>query len=88
MRFFTVGNAREARKSVVYATGFIAYFWIIITVVGFGAIAFLNSPDGVQYFDGAKAYVDGGNAREARKSVVYATGFIAYFWIIITVVVS
>ena len=50
MRFFTVGNAKEARKSVVYATGFIAYFWVIITIVGFGAIAFLNSADGAQYF--------------------------------------
>ena len=60
MRFFTVGNAKEARKSVVYATGFVAYFWVIITIVGFGAIAFLNSPEGTQYFDGAKAYMDGG----------------------------
>ena len=60
MRFFTVGNAKEARKSVVYATGFVAYFWVIITIVGFGAIAFLNSPEGAQYFDGAKAYMDGG----------------------------
>ena len=23
---FTVGNAKEARKSVVYATGFVTYF--------------------------------------------------------------
>ena len=60
MRFFTVGNAKEARKSVVYATGFVAYFWVIITVVGFGAIAFLNSAEGAQYFDQAKAYMDGG----------------------------
>ncbi len=60
MRFFKVGNAKEARKSVVYATGFVAYFWIIITIVGFGAIALLNSPEGAQYFDGAKAYMDGG----------------------------
>ncbi|MDY0051925.1 MAG: cation acetate symporter [Aliarcobacter sp.] len=60
MRFFTVGNAKEARKSVVYATGFVAYFWIIITIVGFGAIAFLNTAEGAQYFDGAKAYIDGG----------------------------
>ena len=60
MRFFTVGNAKEARKSVVYATGFVAYFWVIITIVGFGAIAFLNSPESTQYFDGAKAYIDGG----------------------------
>ena len=60
MRFFTVGNAKEARKSVVYATGFVAYFWVIITIVGFGAIAFLNSAEGAQYFDSAKAYMDGG----------------------------
>ena len=60
MRFFTVGNAKEARKSVVYATGFVAYFWVIITIVGFGAIALLNSAEGAQYFDGAKAYLDGG----------------------------
>ncbi len=59
MRFFTVGNAKEARKSVVYATGFVGYFWIIITVVGFGAIAFLNSNEGAQYFTDGKLF--GGN---------------------------
>ena len=51
MRFFTVGNAKEARKSVVYATGFVAYFWVIISIVGLGAIAFLNSAEGAQYLD-------------------------------------
>lgn len=56
MRFFTVGNAKEARKSVVYATGFVAYFWVIITVVGFGAIAFLNSAEGAQYFVDGKLF--------------------------------
>ena len=59
MRFFTVGNAKEARKSVVYATGFVGYFWIIITVVGLGAIAFLNSPEGASYFVDGKLF--GGN---------------------------
>ena len=34
MRFFTVGNAREARKSVVWATAFVGYFYLIIGVVG------------------------------------------------------
>ena len=34
MRFFTVGNAKEARKSVVYATGFVGYFYLLIAVVG------------------------------------------------------
>ncbi|MDK2791671.1 MAG: cation/acetate symporter [Deferribacteres bacterium] len=37
MRFFTVPNAKEARKSVVYATTFIGYFYLIIPIVGFGA---------------------------------------------------
>jgi cation/acetate symporter len=50
MRFFTVGNAKEARKSVVYATGFIGYFYLVIAVIGLGAIVFLNSPEGSSYF--------------------------------------
>ena len=35
MRFFTVPDAKEARKSVLYATGFIGYFYIIIILIGF-----------------------------------------------------
>lgn len=46
MRFFTVKNAKEARKSVFYATGLIGYFYILTFVIGFGAIAFLlGNPD-------------------------------------------
>lgn len=37
MRFYTVPNAKEARKSIVYATGFIGYFYIIIPIVGFSS---------------------------------------------------
>jgi cation/acetate symporter len=59
MRFFTVGNAKEARKSVVYATGFIGYFYLIIAVIGLGAIVFLNSPEGAQYYTDGKLF--GGN---------------------------
>ncbi len=43
MRFFTVGNAKEARKSVFYATGFIGYFYLLTFVIGFGAILFVAS---------------------------------------------
>ncbi|RXJ85930.1 cation acetate symporter [Arcobacter cloacae] len=50
MRFFTVGNAREARKSVVWATGFIGYFYLIIGIVGLGAVVFLLSPEATIYF--------------------------------------
>ncbi len=38
MRFFTVSNAKEARKSVFFATGFIGYFYILTFIIGFGAI--------------------------------------------------
>jgi len=41
MRFFTVPNAKEARKSVFYATGFIGYFYILTFIIGFAAIVLL-----------------------------------------------
>ena len=56
MRFFTVGNAKEARKSVVYATGFIGYFYLVIAVIGLGAIVFLNSDASAQYFVDGKLF--------------------------------
>jgi len=42
MRFYTVPNALAARKSVLYATGFIGYFYLIIPIVGFGASALVG----------------------------------------------
>lgn len=45
MRFFTVKDAKQARKSVFVATGFIGYFYILTFIIGFGAIMFLtNNP--------------------------------------------
>lgn len=41
MRFFTVPDAKEARKSVAYATTFIGYFYILIPIVGFSAAIIL-----------------------------------------------
>ena len=58
MRFFTVSDAKEARKSVFYATGFIGYFYILTFIIGFGAIVMVfQNP---QYLDLAKQAVDGG----------------------------
>ncbi len=58
MRFFTVGDAKEARKSVFYATGFIGYFYILTFIIGFGAIVMVfKNPE---YLDLAKQAVDGG----------------------------
>lgn len=42
MRFYTVPNAKEARKSVFYATGFIGYFYILTFTIGFGAAALVG----------------------------------------------
>jgi cation/acetate symporter len=42
MRFYTVPDARAARASVLYATGFIGYFYLIIPIVGFGAAALVG----------------------------------------------
>ncbi len=59
MRFFTVGDAKEARKSVFYATGFIGYFYILTFIIGFGAIVMVfKNP---AYLDLAKQAVDGGS---------------------------
>jgi cation/acetate symporter len=37
MRFYTVPDAKEARKSVFFATGWIGYFYILTFTIGFGA---------------------------------------------------
>jgi cation/acetate symporter len=45
MRFYTVRDAQGARKSVFYAGCFVAYFSLLIPIIGFGAIAVLmNDP--------------------------------------------
>ncbi|MDM1263469.1 cation acetate symporter [Acinetobacter indicus] len=57
MRFFTVKDAKEARKSVVVATGFIGYFYLLTFIIGFGAILYVaNNP---QFLDIAKMAVTG-----------------------------
>ncbi|MDD2652857.1 MAG: cation acetate symporter [Sulfurimonas sp.] len=58
MRFFTVNDAKEARKSVFYATGFIGYFYILTFIIGFGAIVMVFQKP--EYLDAAKHAVSGG----------------------------
>jgi len=62
MRFFTVGNAKEARKSVFWATTFIGYFYILTFIIGFGAIV-LVGPNPIYHVGGdiKAALVGGGN---------------------------
>jgi len=46
MRFFTVTDAKAARKSVLYGTCFIGYFYCLTFIIGFGAIVLVaNNPD-------------------------------------------
>lgn len=59
MRFFTVPDAKEARKSVFYATGFIGYFYILTFIIGMGAIAFLLGD--ATYFNADGSMVGGDN---------------------------
>ena len=59
MRFFTVPNAKEARKSVLWATTWISYFYILTFIIGFGAITFvLTNP---QFLDAKGGLLGGGN---------------------------
>ena len=50
MRFFTVPDAAEARKSVLVATGFIGYFYLLTFVIGFGGIL-LVTKDNPHFFE-------------------------------------
>ncbi|MDD5373566.1 MAG: cation acetate symporter [Sulfurimonas sp.] len=58
MRFFTVSDAKEARKSVFYATGFIGYFYILTFIIGFGAIVMVFQKP--EYLDAIKHAASGG----------------------------
>ncbi|KAB0503042.1 cation acetate symporter [Pseudomonas moorei] len=42
MRFFTVPDAKQARKSVFVATGFIGFFYLIVAVLGLAAIVIVG----------------------------------------------
>ncbi|MCH1909848.1 MULTISPECIES: cation acetate symporter [Stenotrophomonas] len=58
MRFFTVPDAKQARKSVFWATTWIGYFYILIFIIGFGAIALvLTNP---AYADPVTGTIQGG----------------------------
>ncbi|HEX5393599.1 MAG TPA: cation acetate symporter, partial [Rhodocyclaceae bacterium] len=62
MRFFTVTDAKEARKSVLYASGFVAYFFNVIFLMGLCAILIVGqNPD---FFEGGVVggkLIGGGN---------------------------
>ncbi len=43
MRFFTVANQKEARKSVFFATSIVGYFYLLTFIIGFGAVALVST---------------------------------------------
>lgn len=43
MRFFTVPNAADARRSVFYASGYIGYFFILVCILGLAAIPIVGT---------------------------------------------
>ncbi len=62
MRFFTVPNAKEARKSVFVASGFIGYFFLVVCLLGLAAIVIVGQDP--QFFEGGKvggALIGGSN---------------------------
>ena len=63
MRFFTVPSAKEARKSVGWATTWIGYFYILTFIIGFGAIVNLTQHPEAYYVAGdiTKGLKGGGN---------------------------
>jgi cation/acetate symporter len=59
MRFFTVPSAKEARKSVLWATTWIGYFYILTFIIGFGAIVLVGTNPAFK--DAAGALLGGNN---------------------------
>ncbi len=62
MRFFTVPNAVEARKSVFVASGFIGLFFLVVCTLGLAAISIVGGDP--QFFEGGKLggkLIGGGN---------------------------
>jgi cation/acetate symporter len=59
MRFFTVPSAKEARKSVFWATTWIAYFYILTFIIGFGAIVMVSTNP--EFKDAAGKLLGGNN---------------------------
>jgi len=62
MRFFTVNDAKEARKSVLYASGFVGYFFNVIFLMGLCAVLIVGGDP--QFFEGGVVggkLIGGGN---------------------------
>ncbi len=77
MRFFTVPNATQARKSVFYATGFIGYFYILTIMIGFSAIVLLTTNP--EFLDAAGKLKGGQNMAAVQLSAAVGGDFLLGF---------
>jgi cation/acetate symporter len=59
MRFFTVPDAQQARRSIGYAVVFIGYFQAAVVLIGFGAVALLSGQ--TEYVDESGRIAGGAN---------------------------
>ena len=79
MRFFTVPDAKQARKSVLWATTWIGYFYVLIFIIGFGAITLvLTNPEFANIATGV-IKGGGGSANMAAVLVAKAVGGNIFF---------
>jgi len=79
MRFFTVPDAKQARKSVLWATTWIGYFYVLIFIIGFGAITLvLTNPEFSNTVTGI-IKGGGGSANMAAVLVAKAVGGNVFF---------
>ncbi len=70
MRFFTVPDAKQARKSVLWATTWIGYFYVLIFIVGFGAITLVLTDPTLA--DVGKGVIKGGTGTANMAAVLVA----------------
>ena len=77
MRFFTVPDAKQARKSVAYATGFIGYFYLLTFIIGFGAIVLISNNS--LYLDSANSLIGGNNMAAIHLSHAVGGGILLGF---------
>lgn len=70
MRFFTVPDAKEARKSVGWATVWIGYFYLLIFIIGFGAITLVLT--NAEFADTLTGVIHGGAGASNMAAVLVA----------------
>ncbi len=80
MRFFTVSNAHEARKSAFVATGLMGWFFLMIGIIGLGAVVIVGGNP--EYFEGGQLggkLIGGGNMVALHLSHAVGGSFLLGF---------